>query len=69
MDNQCPACQAFAIQRPVNFNELSQLSSRARAEIVLLQQTALACEACGCVYVIGRTGTVCVDRLPVAGRS
>ena len=67
MNSHCPNCRALALQRPVDFTELSQLSSSARAEIVLLRQTAMVCEGCGCVYVSGRTGTVCVDKLPVTG--
>ena len=59
---------ALGIQRPLELVELSLLSTRARAEVALLQQTVFICESCGCVYVDGAGGTVHVENVPVVRR-
>lgn len=66
MDNTCPRKCAAAAQRPLELHEVSQLSNGIRAEIALLRQTALLCEACGCVYANTRSGTANFGKLPRA---
>jgi len=66
METGCPAkCAKFAMQRPLGVEEFSQLRNSARAEIVLLAQTAWLCESCGSVYVTSDGQPVLLERLPV----
>ncbi len=66
MEKGCPNKCAVGIQRALNLHELSQLSNTVRAEIALLQQPALLCEMCGCVYVDSQSGTVHLGMVPAA---
>ena len=65
METGCPAkCANFAIQKPLGVEGFSQLCNAARAEILLLEQTAWLCQSCGSVYVTSDSKPVLIDRLP-----
>ena len=63
---RCPGQCAIGKQRLLELREISQISTKARAEITLLK-TAVLCESCGCIYVDCGDETVFLERLPVAG--
>ena len=44
---RCPGQCAIGKQRLLELREISQISTKARAEITLLKTTAVLCESCG----------------------
>jgi len=66
METGCPAKCEIATQRPLSVKEFSQLRNSARADIILLAQTAWLCESCGSVYVTSDGEPILLERLPPA---
>jgi uncharacterized protein YbaR (Trm112 family) len=66
MKTGCPGVCDIGTQRPLSVEEFSQLSNNARAEIVLLEETAWLCENCGAVYVTSDGEPILLERLPPA---
>ena len=66
MRTGCPGVCDIGTQRPLSVEEFSQLSNNARAEIVLLEETAWLCENCGAVYVTSDREPILLERLPPA---
>jgi hypothetical protein len=66
MRTGCPGLCDIGTQRPVGVGEFSQLSNDARAQIMLLEETAWLCENCGAVYVTSDGEQILLERLPPA---
>jgi hypothetical protein len=69
METTCPGrCDKAGMHRALNPGELCSISSRARAEITLLQHKALICEICRRVYVATSGETVLLGTLQATGQ-
>lgn len=65
MRNSCPSKCESGKQRPLEPDEISQLSTDARSSLVLLRKQPWICDACGAVYVSCAPGTICLEKLSV----
>jgi hypothetical protein len=65
MRSACPSGCEAGTQRPLQPDEVSQLSSDARSSLVLLRKQGWICDACGSVYVSSRAGTIYLEKLSV----
>ena len=63
MQTGCPGQCTSVMQRPIGVADFSRLSNRARANILLLEESAWLCEACGTVYVTSEHQSVVIVRI------
>jgi hypothetical protein len=68
MRRTCPSQCEAAKQRPLERNEISELSSDTRASLVLLRKQALVCATCGAVYVRSPAGMIHLENLATVGQ-